>query len=138
MQVGHEAIPEPDSGTGMNKCQPASFHIQRGQLPVAHLTHATFCACTKLIVPKMANMSDCQSSINTLIVEDIKIFDGHEFIDNGFVIVRDGLIADVGRGKPDKFFGQHILRISRPQHTLIPGLIDAHIHALAGNTDSVE
>ncbi|KAJ4176817.1 hypothetical protein NW767_015323 [Fusarium falciforme] len=86
----------------------------------------------------MANTSDYQPSINTFIVEDIKIFDGHKFIVNGFVIVRDGLIADVGSGKPDKFIGQHILRISRPQHTLIPGLIDAHIHALAGNTDSVE
>ena len=109
-----------------------------GPLLVAHLTHTAFCACTKLIVPKMANTSDYQPSINTFIVEEIKIFDGHKFIVNGFVIVRDGLIADVGSGKPDKFIGQHILRISRPQHTLIPGLIDAHIHALAGNTDSVE
>ncbi|KAM0499050.1 hypothetical protein ACHAP8_005754 [Fusarium lateritium] len=86
----------------------------------------------------MTNTIDDQSSINTFIVEDIKIFDGHDFIVNGFVIIRDGLIVDVGSGKPDKCIGQHILRISRPQHTLIPGLIDAHIHALAGNTDSVE
>ncbi|KAG7404475.1 hypothetical protein Forpe1208_v016001 [Fusarium oxysporum f. sp. rapae] len=86
----------------------------------------------------MANTSDYQPLINTFIVEDIKIFDGHKFIANGFVVVRDGIIADVVSGKPDKFIEQHILRISRPQHTLIPGLIDAHIHALAGNTDSVE
>ncbi|CAG7558177.1 unnamed protein product [Fusarium equiseti] len=86
----------------------------------------------------MAETSDYMSSISTFIVEDVKIFDGHKFIANGFVYVRDGHIADVGSGKPDRIIGQHTLRISRPQHTLIPGLIDAHIHALAGNTNSVE
>lgn len=128
-------IPKLDSGTGMNKCQPTLFHIVRGPFPVAHLTHATFRA---FIDPSMAETSDYQSSISTFIVEDVKIFDGHKFIANGFVYVRDGHIADVGSGKPDRIIGQHTLRISRPQHTLIPGLIDAHIHALAGNTNSVE
>ena len=76
--------------------------------------------------------------LNNFIIEDVKIFDGHNFIAKGFVVVKDGLITDVGNGKPVETDERDILRISRPQHTLIPGLIDAHIHALEGNTDSVE
>jgi dihydroorotase-like cyclic amidohydrolase len=59
-------------------------------------------------------------------------------IANRFVVVKHSLITDVGSDKPVETDERHMLRISRPQITLIPGLIDVHIHALEGNTDSVE
>ena len=75
---------------------------------------------------------DHSELLNNFIIEDVKIFDGHNFIAKGFVVVKNGLITDVGSGKPVETDERDILRISRPQHTLIPGLIDAHIHALEG------
>ncbi|GKU06294.1 hypothetical protein FLAG1_09918 [Fusarium langsethiae] len=86
----------------------------------------------------MPSTGGFQSSMNTFIIQDVKIFDGHKFIADGFAYVRDGQIAEVGSGEPDELIGKYTLRISRPQHTLIPGLIDAHIHAISGDTDSVE
>lgn len=73
------------------------------------------------------------------VIEDVKIFTGHDFIDQGFVLIKGGRIATVGSGKFDcDTVDEEPTRISRPGDTLIPGLIDAHIHALLGNLESVE
>jgi cytosine/adenosine deaminase-related metal-dependent hydrolase len=47
-----------------------------------------------------------------------------------------GLIKEVGTGQ----YGSTstIPRISKPGHTLLPGLIDSHIHALNGNVLAIE
>lgn len=74
----------------------------------------------------------------TLIVEDVRIFTGHEFIDKGFVVVQNDVITDFGHGKFLKSIGEGTVVLSHPGDTLIPGLIDAHIHALSGNVDSIE
>jgi imidazolonepropionase-like amidohydrolase len=72
---------------------------------------------------------------NNFIIEDVQIFTGDEFIRRGFVHVEDGIIVVVGSGKCDR---EGVERISRPNDSLIPGLIDAHIHALSGNVNSIE
>ena len=71
------------------------------------------------------------------IIKDVRIFTGDEFIEQGFVCFSGGYIQEIGTGE---YKGDVVSAyvISRPGDTLIPGLIDSHIHALAGNVQSIE
>lgn len=75
---------------------------------------------------------------NTFILEDVKIFTGDDFIDRGYVYVKDGIIEEVKAGSSPDRIRLHAPIRSYSGHTVIPGLIDAHIHALGGNMDSIE
>lgn len=72
-----------------------------------------------------------------LIIKDVKIFTGHEWIEQGFVRVSGGSIVEVGAGTYTGDTTGHVV-LSSPGDTLIPGLIDSHIHALGGNIQSIE
>ena len=62
---------------------------------------------------------------------DVRIFDGENVIPKGYVVVDEhGLIQDLGPADSPSLDGTII---SKPGHTLMPGLIDAHIHADNGN-----
>lgn len=74
---------------------------------------------------------------NNFIIQDVRIFTGDEIIQEGFVVVKGGLIEDFGSGVPHGVHaGVPVLRW--PGCTILPGLIDAHIHALEGNISSLE
>ncbi|TDZ21258.1 Imidazolonepropionase [Colletotrichum orbiculare MAFF 240422] len=75
---------------------------------------------------------------NSILIKDVKIFDGTKIIERGHVFVVDGKIAQVGKGDFNGELSTGITVISKPGDTLMPGLIDAHIHALSGNVDSIE
>ncbi|KAK4629106.1 hypothetical protein CLAFUW4_08324 [Fulvia fulva] len=62
------------------------------------------------------------------LIKDVRIFDGESTIENGSVLVQDGKIAHVSPS-PIPFSGT---TISKPGHTLLPGVIDVHIHANGG------
>jgi len=72
----------------------------------------------------------------TFAFTDVCIFTGDYFIEQGYVVVSAGLIIEVGTGKYE--FASGIETISKPGHTLLPGLIDSHIHALNGNILAIE
>ena len=61
----------------------------------------------------------------SFLIKDVRIFDGDDTIDNGSVLIENGKISKVS-SSPIEYSGQ---TISKPGHTLIPGLIDVHIHA---------
>lgn len=63
-----------------------------------------------------------------VVIRDVRIFDGENVVEHGFLVVDEhGLIRDVAAGHPpDNVTG---IVISKPGHTLLPGLVDAHIHA---------
>ncbi|KAJ9412333.1 hypothetical protein QL093DRAFT_2027467 [Fusarium oxysporum] len=67
---------------------------------------------------------------NSFIIADVNLFDGYKFVADGYVVVRRGLIAEVGCTNRDVPSEQDFPRFSRPGYTLIPGLIDTHIHAM--------
>lgn len=71
------------------------------------------------------------------IIKDVRVFTGEDFLEKGFVCFSDGRIVEVGQGNFDGD-SHDVAVISRPGHTLIPGLIDSHIHALGGNVHSIE
>lgn len=65
----------------------------------------------------------------SFLLTDVRIFDGENTIDNGCVLVKDGKISRVSSSSI-----QHDgVTYSRPGHTVLPGLIDAHNHADKGN-----
>jgi imidazolonepropionase-like amidohydrolase len=79
---------------------------------------------------------------DSFVLRDLCIFTGDSFIEApAYVVVKEGKILDVGSGDyPVGSLGENdsIPVISRPGSTLLPGLIDSHIHALGGNTYSIE
>jgi imidazolonepropionase-like amidohydrolase len=64
----------------------------------------------------------------SFLIKEVRIFDGDKTIDKGSVLVEGGKITKVS-ALPIDFNGT---TISKPGHTLLPGLIDAHIHADSG------
>jgi len=68
--------------------------------------------------------------MSTFLIKDVRIFDGRTTIDKGSVLVEDGKISKVSSSSIS-FDGT---TISKPGHTLIPGLIDVHIHANGGSS----
>ncbi|WQF83010.1 Putative metal-dependent hydrolase, composite domain superfamily [Colletotrichum destructivum] len=75
---------------------------------------------------------------NSFLLQDVKIFTGTATIDRGFVHVLNGKIAQVGPGDLPTPLNDTFPVILRPGDTVIPGLIDAHIHAPSGNTSCLE
>jgi imidazolonepropionase-like amidohydrolase len=61
------------------------------------------------------------------VLRDIRIFTGEDTIAEGFIIVEDGKIKSVG--PVSELPSTSHKTYSKPGHTLLPGLIDCHIHA---------
>jgi imidazolonepropionase-like amidohydrolase len=65
--------------------------------------------------------------MTSFLIRDVRVFDGESVIDDGFVHVENGKIKSVGHvtGAPQTTTKTY----SKPGHTVLPGLIDCHIHA---------
>jgi hypothetical protein len=70
-----------------------------------------------------ASAPHMQSNMS-FIIQDIRLFDGESIIEKTRVLVKDGIISQIGPDIEDP----NAVIISRPGHTLLPGLIDAHCH----------
>ncbi|KAF2425706.1 hypothetical protein EJ08DRAFT_652011 [Tothia fuscella] len=73
----------------------------------------------------------------SFIIKDVRIFDGENVIPTGYVHVSNGEIASVGHGSPSSSVLSENVIISKPGHTVVPGLIDAHNHCDKGNTNAL-
>ncbi len=62
--------------------------------------------------------------MTSFIIQDVRLFDGENVVEKGSVLVENGLIKQVG----GHFEKPGVPTISKPGHTLLPGLIDAHCH----------
>ncbi len=56
-------------------------------------------------------------------------------IDNGYVAVKDGKIIGVGSGLDESFIGEMTEVVDAEGKTLIPGLVDSHMHAMWAGMD---
>jgi len=63
----------------------------------------------------------------TFLIRDVRIFTGKETIDEGYIHVESGKINSVG--PMNDMPKVAVKTYSKPGHTLLPGLIDCHIHA---------
>ncbi|KAF1931147.1 uncharacterized protein M421DRAFT_99059 [Didymella exigua CBS 183.55] len=67
--------------------------------------------------------------MSSFVLRDVRIFTGESTIEEGYVLVEGGKIKSVGLISS---FPPHEISIktySKPGHTVLPGLIDCHIHA---------
>lgn len=64
----------------------------------------------------------------SFIIKDVRVFTGESVLEPGSVIVENGIISYCGKHLPSDVLSD-IPIISIPGHTLLPGLIDAHIHS---------
>jgi imidazolonepropionase-like amidohydrolase len=71
-----------------------------------------------------APVADAPPAGNSFVVRDVRVFDGERAIEHTNVVVRDGRIASVGRRRLP--LGLPV--IDGSGRTLLPGLIDAHVH----------
>ena len=62
-----------------------------------------------------------------LLIRNVRVFDGLQIIPNASVLVQDGIIMAV---EDDIAAQQEIQVIDGTNHTLLPGLIDAHTHVI--------
>ncbi|KAK2608025.1 hypothetical protein N8I77_006662 [Diaporthe amygdali] len=81
-------------------------------------------------------MSILRGTSDTFVIQDVLIFDGKNFIEKGYVVVTNGKIKELGSGLP--VTPTDVPTYSKPGCTVIPGLIDAHVHALGGDVHSIE
>ncbi|KAI1139381.1 hypothetical protein F5Y05DRAFT_346173 [Hypoxylon sp. FL0543] len=63
----------------------------------------------------------------SLLIKDVRIFDGENEIPCGSVLVEDGVIKQVSRDQLGVSDTSTIV-LSKPGHTLIPGIVDGHAH----------
>lgn len=71
-----------------------------------------------------------------LLIKDVRIFDGENEIPSGSVLVEDGVIKQVST-EPLAAPSISTTVISKPGYTLIPGIIDGHIHAHIDDKNTV-
>ncbi len=53
---------------------------------------------------------------------------GSSPIKDPYIVVRDGVIQEIASGEPSEALTQGAERLDMPEATIIPGLIDAHVH----------
>ena len=67
--------------------------------------------------------------MSSFLLRDVRIFTGESVVDQGYLLVEDGKVKSIGPmsniPKPESSTKVY----SKPGHTLLPGLIDCHIHA---------
>lgn len=76
------------------------------------------------------------ANVTSFVVRDARIFTGEQVYERGYIVVKDGKVDDIG--PIEDFKTTDLVTISKPGHTLLPGLIDAHIHANGGNVLAIE
>ena len=70
----------------------------------------------------------------SFLIKDARIFTGEDVLESGNVLVEDGIIKYVGSDEPNT----DVPTVSGSGSTLIPGLIDCHIHADKGRVLALE
>ena len=66
------------------------------------------------------------SAQSTFVVRDVRLFDGERVTEHRSVVVRDGVIAQVGGAEVAVPAGAQV--VDGRGRTLLPGFIDAHVH----------
>lgn len=91
------------------------------------LPFAYFCTQHSIFLHSNANMA-------SFLVQDARIFTGEHVLECGNVLVENGTIRSVGSDTPNT----DVPIVSGSGSTLIPGFIDAHIHADRGKVLALE
>lgn len=77
----------------------------------------------------LGSAASAAPAANSFVVRGVNLFDGDQVRAGQTVVVRDGRIAEVGRGLP---VPPGLPVVDGRGRTLLPGLIDAHVHVFPG------
>ena len=80
-------------------------------------------------LPRAAAAADQQTAEGSFAIVDVILFDGVAFSRNQDVWVENGRVLSVGAGIE---MPEDLPRVDGRGHTLLPGLIDAHVHSFPG------
>ena len=73
-------------------------------------------------------ITSCTANNTTnLVIQNVKVFDGVSIIPNATLVVRNGMISEI-KTDPNEVFENYSI-IDGTGKTIIPGLINAHVHA---------
>ncbi|HEX5658548.1 MAG TPA: amidohydrolase family protein [Polyangiales bacterium] len=72
---------------------------------------------------KLENVQGLPRDVSCFLIKDVRVFTGEQVLDKASVVVRDGRIVSVGTDAP-----AGCATIEAEGGTLLPGLIDAHVH----------
>lgn len=67
--------------------------------------------------------------MSSFLLRDVRIFTGETVVDQGYLLVEDGKVKLIGPISNIPQLESSTKVYSKPGHTLLPGLIDCHIHA---------
>lgn len=107
-----------------NDCTPFSL-IRFERLNRMIVLRAVFCAFLQLSCSAAVEAE----SANTFAIKNVRVFDGERTIPVANVVVRDGLIVAVGQKAA---IPAGVSVIDGERKTLLPGLIDSHVHVFPG------
>jgi imidazolonepropionase-like amidohydrolase len=78
-------------------------------------------------IARNGNASKAPLDDNSFVVRNVRVFDGERVIERTNVVIRDGRITAIGRGKSPA----DLIVVDGSGRTLLPGFIDAHAHVLS-------
>lgn len=79
-----------------------------------------------------ANRAELASGVSSAyVIHARRIFDGHEFLPEGYVVVKNGRIASLGFVPPTQIGKAKMLELG--DSTLLPGFIESHAHLIYRN-----
>jgi hypothetical protein len=78
---------------------------------------------TSISVTDLDNLSDLRTDGACYLIKNVRVFTGERVIQRASVVVKGGIIVSVGRDEPEG-----CAEIDARGGTLLPGLIDAHVH----------
>lgn len=67
--------------------------------------------------------------LNETVLKHVKIISTSDVIENGYVVIKNGLITEIGVGSPSIGFGS---QIDLDNLIVMPGFIDTHTHGIKG------
>lgn len=101
--------------------------LELGALVAVAAALAGAVVATHAVAPTAAKSPPAQEGPGAgFVVQDVRVFDGTGVIDRATVVVRDGRIVSVGR---DAQVPEGLAVVDGRGRTLLPGLIDAHVHS---------
>jgi hypothetical protein len=106
---------------------PASHRVR----PPVHIRRIL--ASTAMLAVALCPQFARAQAAGTFVVRDVRLFDGERVTEHRSVVVRDGVIADVGGAELAVPAGARV--VEGRGRTLMPGFIDAHVH-LSDSTDA--
>ena len=106
-----------------------SFGLKRWRKPLKYNMGKKFKLIQTIIIGALLILLSSCMNVKSydLVIHNVKLFDGYESTENATVYIKDGLVENI-EWNVDEVEHQYDSLIDGTNKTLIPGLINAHVH----------